>query len=143
MRRVILLLACALLPGTTAAQNDCVTLPHSEGVLKSVSRYFLDDDLQQVREGWLPKLDSAAPRFVESDARACQRVMREVASVQRKAEDWQAFQATGYEFAVYRIGPYYAVVIRQVAPPGETRLARIPMLVFRVSDLGYVGTILV
>jgi hypothetical protein len=141
MKRVIQLLACLVLPVTVAAQSDCVTLPKPDGVLRSVARYFLDDDLQPVREGWLAKVDSAAPRVVLSNAQTCKRIMRAVTSVMRKAGTWQAFQSSGYEFAVFQIGIYYAVVIEQLDPPGETRLGRVPMLVFRTADLGYVGTI--
>lgn len=141
MKRVLLLLACVVLPCAVGAQSDCVTLSKPDGVLKSVARYFLDDDLQPVREGWLAKVDSAAPRLVLSNAQTCKRIMRAVTSVLRKAGDWQAFQSSGYEFAVFQIGTYYAVVIQQLDPPGQTRLGRIPMLVFRTADVGYLGTI--
>lgn len=143
MKRVLLLLACLVLPSAVAAQSDCVTFPQPDGVLHSVARYFLDDDLQPVREGWLAKVDSAAPRLVVSNVQTCKRIMRAVTSVLRKAGDWQAFQSSGYEFAVFQIGTYYAVVIRQLASSGEIRLGRMPMLVFRTADVGYLGTILV
>ncbi len=143
MKRVILLLACLFLPCAVAAQSDCATLSGPDAVLKSVARYFLDDDLQPVREGLFAKVDSAAPRLVLSNAQTGRRVMRAVTSVLRKAGDWQAFQSSGYEFAVFQIASYYAVVIQQLDPPGETRLGRVPMLVFRIADVGYLGTILV
>ena len=143
MRGAILVLASVFFPGTAIAQSDCVTLSRPDAVLKSISRYFLDDDEQPIREGLFAKVDSVAPRLVVSDSRTCQRVMRQLASVLRKTGDWQAFQASGYEFAILQIGTYYAVVIEQPDPPGKTRLARVPMLVFRMSDLGYLGTILV
>ena len=141
MKRAILLLASLVLPSAGAAQSDCVTLPRADAILSSVARYFLDDDQQPVREGWLAKVDSAAPRLLVSDAHTCQKVMRAVTSVLRKAGDWQAFLSSGYQFAVFRIGTYYAVVIERLDAPGETRLGRVPMLVFRTADVGYLGTI--
>ena len=143
MKRTIFLLS--LLAGARAAagQSACVSLTNANGVLTSVARYFLDDDLQAVREGIIVKVDSSAPRLILTDAHKCQQIMRQVTSVLRSAGDWQAFQASGYQFAVYQIGTYYAVVIRQNDQAGSTRIARVPMLVFRTSDVGYLGTILV
>ena len=144
MKRAILLLTFLASPIAGVAQSDCVTLPKAEGVLNSVARYFLDDGEQPVRERLFAKVDSAAPRFLLRDASRCQQIMRKVTSIFQKAGDWQALQSRGFQFAMYQIGPYYAVVVWPLDPPGKTSLARVPMLVFRATkQIKYLGTILV
>jgi hypothetical protein len=70
--------------------------------------------------------------------------MEVVANHLRTEPAWEALQRDGFEFDVLRHGPYYAVVIVDLPPPGiRAAFGWARMFILRASDLSLLGVRLV
>ena len=79
---------------------------------------------------------------VVTDQAVCRRVMREAVEIFRRWPHWRDLHRNGYEFQVYRIGPYYAVHESDLPPPGVVSLTyHSNLLIFRADTLAYVGAL--
>lgn len=149
MHRNLLCLALLVAPQGIAAQgggSKCGSFPSPESALSVASGYFLDQTpvRQAIRDSiGVSQVDSAAPRVVVADETLCSRVIREALRTLRGTVGWQQSREKDFDFLVLRIGPYYAVIVQERLPSGQANLSREPMLIFNMSDLSYVGGILI
>lgn len=122
--------------------NKCGNLENPQQLLHDwYAPAFYDAQRAQWRaETGIQTLDPTTPAEVVTDQAVCRRVMHAAIRVFRSWPDWNQIHRNGYEFQVYRVGPYYAVHQRDFPPPGVIRLTYISNLqVFRADTLEYLG----
>lgn len=126
-------------------QAGCGSLPYPQERLEDFARYFRDDDLAAVRGTKIRQLTAAETQARVTDASECQVVMEAaVATLRQFVSRWGQIEAAGYDFAVFRYGPYYAVLIHYAVDPATGEAPHyLPLMIFRADDLAYLRTILV
>ena len=144
---IILLLAEPL--KAQPADPPCGGIEDKQAALGFVKKYFFDDEFQAVREALsIEKLPTNAPVSVVEDKGACGRALG--ATMRQIREKGREKGRSEFEFAVFRFGPFLAVLLDEPLPEGEefppsgtiqTGFAR--LMIFRAQDLSFVGAILV
>lgn len=132
----VLLLTAALTPDPST--GGCGTMANKDGQLRFFGKYFFEAEYAVMRDpNGVQQVSPTDSIYVVSDSATCDAVMTALLTELRKNPGWTAWEDAGYEFAVLRYGPYYAVHLQRLdnsAPdvihPGYTSL-----LVLRKSDL--------
>jgi hypothetical protein len=74
------------------------------------------------------------------DASVCRAVLqRALEEFSERGSGWIDLTPGSYDFGVFRFGPYYAVLLRDVREYEHVRTGWSPLLIFRVTDLEYVA----
>lgn len=158
LRRTLRLafLVFSLLPGPRAhaqvrgpAGPPCGALMNKDFLLGDNARYFTNPDLAALRDSLgIGRLPEDFPRSVVKDPGVCGRVFGKVTSVLARAGELARYEKAGYRFAVFRYGPYYAVLLVQgpARDPSDTTFRAFStgygdLFILRASDLGLVGRI--
>lgn len=151
MRKLIMLLGLSLLaaPAGVVAQGPdappCGDLENKQRDLESYARYFTQEDLAPVREAvGIERLPSDAPRRVVDEKKECGRVFGKLMSRLAEVGELQRLRENGFDFSIFRFGPFYATLVvekPQDDPPQELSTGYGQLLIFRASDLAYVGGI--
>ncbi len=140
-------LAWLLFPGGAIAQGGsgkCGDPTDAEVRLERIAPYFTDADQAEIREGLFEQVGATAPRQVILVERVCARIYRAaVRALRATHNNWHDLQRAGFRHTILRYGPYYAVLVNEIPPPGKTYLGWTEMLIFRIEDLSYVGTLMV
>lgn len=139
-----------LLPAAAGAQvadaPPCGDLENRQRDLESYARYFTEGELAPVREAvGIERLPAGFPRSVVDEKKECERVFGELTSRLAKVGELEPLRKAGFDFSIFRYGPYYGVLVLEEtggAPPGEFSTHYGQFLIFRASDLEYVGGIL-
>lgn len=127
---------------TLEPPNKCGNLENPQQLLLDwyAPTFYEPDNAEWRVEIGVETLDPTTPAEVVTDQAVCRRVMHAAMRVFRSWPDWREVHRNGYEFQVYRIGPYYAVHQRDLPPPGVIWLTYISNLqVFRADTLEYLG----
>lgn len=145
-RHLLVVAALAAIVGNLGASpeqsNKCGNLEDPHQLLRDwYAPTFYDAQSAAWRaENGIQTLDPGTPGEVVTDQATCRRVMRAAMRVFRSWPDWREIQRLGYEFQVYRIGPYYAVHYSTLPPEGVLPLTYITNLqIFTADTLEYVG----
>ena len=135
---VALLASTAALTTNSPVGNACGTMANKEWALVGFGRFFTEPEYAVGRD---PKgVQQVSPTdsiYVVSDPATCDTVMAALLAELRKDPGWAAWEESGYEHAVFRYGPYYAVHLRQHRdlPPDVIHAGYTSLLVLRKSDL--------
>lgn len=150
MRRTPLLILMTVawpLPGLWAqgGSDRCgITGDDAHTSLEQLAHYFVDPADSDLREDLFDQVEPSAPMAVVRDRRVCAAVYRATVQHLRTTHtNWRQLQQAGFTHTILRYGPYYAVLVDEIPPPGKTYLGWTEMLIFRVEDLSYVGTLMV
>ena len=138
------LLAAAHRPAKAPPGGDspCGTLANTQGLLDTFTKYFVEDEYASMRDPDVQQLPPTAPRAVVADTAVCRAVL-DAALLKMRAEapGWSEAEGWGFEHAVFRFGPYYAIPLRlNPNPSTRKRFDRAPLLVFRGPDMLYLRT---
>lgn len=122
----------------------CGDLEGAEAVMELFTGYLTGDDPTGVRQALgIEALPADYTREVVADSSACRRVFG--AAVQLLGRTSATAQnLAGLDFAIYRFGPYYALLLiePEAAAEGHHVLHRSALYLFRVDGLEYVGGIM-
>jgi hypothetical protein len=144
MRYTILLLAAlAFSPAVAAAQGGpdrCGDQTGAQDKLEDLAHYFTDDEDADFREGMISQVSATTTQEVVTDRHVCNAVYHQLVTRLRTNTNWRDLQRDGFKHVILRYGPYYAVLVDQIPPPGKKVLGWTAMLIFRVSDTAYLGT---
>lgn len=149
MRRECFIVMTALALGSSALgaqvrSEKCGTWRGAEARLTDIARYFTDAEEAEFREGMIETLPADAARQALSDERECSPIMRVAIRYLRDQRSWSETKRLGFVFNVFRIGPYYVVVLLENVPEGKQRAGGwATMLVFDAADLRLRGVRLV
>ncbi len=137
---MLILTALARSASAQGAPDRCGDLTNAEADLEDLAHYFTAEEDAYFREGLIDRVGPTEPREVLRDSRICTALYRRVVRQLRATHtDWRQLQREGFKHVILRYGPYYAVLIDRIPPPGKIYLGWTEMLIFRVSDLSYVG----
>jgi hypothetical protein len=144
MRDTVLLLAAFALvhPGLAGAQgnpNRCGDRTGAQDRLEDLSHYFTDVEDAEFRQGMIQPVRAGAVQAVVQDSRVCNAVYHKMVAQLRTNTNWRDLQRTGFRHVILQYGPYYAVLVNQVTPPGKLVFGWTEMMVFRASDLALLG----
>lgn len=136
-------------PAGTAAQGPdappCGDLANKQQDRESYAKYFTEEDLTPVREAvGIERLPSDFPRRVVDEKKECGRVFGTMMSRLAKVGELKRLRKDGFDFSIFRYGPYYAVLVVEKglgSPPEKFSTGYGQFLIFRASDLEYVGGI--
>lgn len=153
MRHATLLLGTLLaaivtpLSGQNLQDPPCGGLEDKQAVMEDLARYFVKDDLAPVREGaGIEELSEGFSRHVVDRRKECGRVLGAVNSfLQRTTNGNRAGGTEKLEFAIFRFGPYYGVLVERPKPDPDAEkieLGYARLLLFDASTLDYLGGIL-
>lgn len=121
----------------------CGDLPRAELSLQRLADIFVEDEFAWFRDPkGIVQLAPDAPRSVVTEARECRRVVRAVRAKLRDLFD-PAPTLNDFEYAIFRYGPYYAVLLQSKPAEGVHIAGYTPLLIFRAATLEYLGSILV
>jgi hypothetical protein len=113
-------------------------------MLEGFARYFRDAEFASVRGTAVAQLATSDDQEVVADSAACQAVVAAALAILRTHDNaWVQSEPHGYDFAVLRYGPYYAVLMQASVDPAGNPPHYLPLMIFRVSDLTYLRTIMV
>lgn len=130
--------------GAQVRWENCGTWRGADARLTDIVRYFTDAEEAEFREGMAEALPVDAERHVLTDERECNPVMRAAIKYLRDQPSWSETKQLGFVFNVFRIGPFYVVVLLENVPEGKRRAGGwATMLVFDVADLRLRGVRLV
>jgi hypothetical protein len=144
MRFAVLLLAAFAFvrPTAAAAQggpNRCGDTTLAQDDLEDLAHYFTDDEDADFREGLIDKVPADAPQEVVRDPRVCNSLYHKMIEQLRTNTNWRELQRGGFRHRMLRIGPYYAVLVDAISPPGQKVFGWTDMMIFRASDLAFLG----
>ena len=145
MRYTVLLLAAAfafIRPATAAAQggpNRCGDTVLAQDDLEDVAHYFTDDEDADFRKGLIDQVPADAPQQVVTDPHVCTSLYHRMIAQLRTNTNWRDLQQNGFKHRMIRVGPYYAVLVDPISPPGKKILGWTDMMIFRASDLAFLG----
>jgi hypothetical protein len=143
----VLAVALALSAGHAAGlaaqgRSKCGNLENPQPLLQDwyAPAFYEPESAQWRAETGIETLDASTPAEVVTNQTECRRVMRAAIRVFRAWPNWNEIHRNGYEFQVYRIGPYYAVHQSDLPPKGVMWLTYISNLqVFRADTLEHLG----
>lgn len=150
MRKLILATVLVLLAPIPAVGQGpdgppCGELELAEFYLDYQARYFTEEDLKPVRDSvGIERLTPSFARRVVDERKECGRVMGQLMSRMARTGELQRIRPGGFDFSVFRYGPYYAVLVidRAPRPSGEGFSTGYGVTyIFEADDLMFVGSI--
>jgi len=123
----------------SAADSPCGTMENGQEMLDGLGRYFTSDWHAGMRGSYVRKVRPGEPRAVVTDTAVCRAALdAALRRMRTDASKWPEQEARGYDHAVFRYGPYYAVLLApKWDPDSERRPSWIPLVVFRASDMAF------
>jgi hypothetical protein len=123
----------------SAPDSPCGTMENTREMLDGLGRYFTSDWHAGMRGSYVRKVRPDEPRAVVADTAVCRAALdAALRRMRTDASKWREREARGYDHAVFRYGPYYAVLlVPRLDPPEERRHRPVPLLVFRASDMAF------
>ncbi len=122
-----------------AAGAPCGTMENTREMLDGLGRYFTSERHAGMRGSHVRRVRPSEPRAVVADTAVCRTVLdAALRKMRTDASKWPEQEARGYDHAVFRYGPYYAVLLApKWDPSSERRPSWIPLVVFRASDMAF------
>jgi hypothetical protein len=120
-----------------------LTQEDADAALYHLGAIFYDPENAETRDTIIQQLDSAThPGAIVRDDAVCQAVVARMVEARRQGNlRWQGEQTPAFTSAVFRFGPYYVGIIREIISPQPGALggafARGGQMIFRVSDLEF------
>lgn len=114
LKPYLLMISCLLLaPATMDAQGCSRTSPSAEEELVALAATFSSDPESAIDHGpWIPPLAATDSTYVVGDDSTYQAVLDVVIPAMRTGNTiWAEHREGDYTATVFRLGPYYAVVL--------------------------------
>lgn len=137
-------LGIASVPAAQTRPAACGSLPEDIDGLEDYAPYFYDDDMSEVRGEEIEQLAPTDSRYIVADSATCVRVHDQARAYLQSIGGGGVNLSSGeYDFAIFRYGPYYAIMMLNNEPEDATHAATGygSLLVFRADDLTHLVTI--
>lgn len=143
-RAILLSLGLWMIPCDLPAQAcGNLTQGQVDVALYQLGEIFYDPENAETRDTIIQQLDPAThPGAIVRDDSVCEAVVARMVEAMRQGNTrWKGEHTPAFTSAVFRFGPYYVGIIREIISPQPGALggafARGPQMIFRVSDLEF------